>query len=195
MIGKNSILMRTVLVFLIIFCIPHNSNAQATGSQEQIETDSVQTEPVGFRNIRLGMTVDQVKSLLLEDPYFDYRGDPDVSFTPETTQILIECEGFSFIKRAYFQFNNERLYILILVLNEYKVDHYSLFTTLIDKYGDFTNLDPLKVEWQFENILLFLERPLSVKYIDIDVFNKIIEQGEADELERDISRQQFLDQF
>ena len=180
------------IIFVLLFFCPFYFFGQATDS---IKPDDISEGPMGFRGFKLGMTVDQVKSLLLEDLYFDYRGDPDVSFMPETTQVLIECEGFSFIERAYFQFNDEKLYILILVLNEDKVDHYSLFTTLIEKYGDFTSLDPLKVEWHFENVRLFLERPLSVKYVDVEVFDKITEQGEADEQERDLSRQQFLDQF
>ncbi len=190
---KDSLIFKIILV-LLFFC-PVYFFGQATGTPDPLEPADISEGPMGFRGFKLGMTVDQVKSLLLEDLYFDYRGEPDVSFMPETTQVLIECEGFSFIDRAYFQFNDGKLYILILVLNEDKVDHYSLFTTLIEKYGDFTSLDPLKVEWQLEKIRLFLERPLSVKYVDIEVFNRITEQGEADEQERDLSRQQFLDQF
>lgn len=184
---------KLLIINIVIFMIPFNLNAQSTGTPDT-EIPGI-AEPAGFRNIKLGMTVDQVKSILLEDPYFDYRGEPDVSFTPETTQVLIECEGYSYIKRAFFQFYEERLYILILILNEDKVDHYSLFTTLTDKYGNFTSLDPLKILWKFENINLYLEKPLSVKYVDMDVFNKITDLGKADENDRDVSRQQFLEQF
>ena len=55
---------------------------------EQPGTDSVRP-PRGFRSIRLGMELEQVKQLLIEDPLFDYRGDPDISFLPLPPQTLI----------------------------------------------------------------------------------------------------------
>ncbi len=36
----------------------------------------------GFRAIRLGMRLEETKRALQDDPYFVYRGDPDVSFLP-----------------------------------------------------------------------------------------------------------------
>ena len=127
--------------------------------------------PNGYREIKLGMSVDDVKTKLFK--YFAYRGEPDVSFLPNTSDYLIECEGYSYIKRAYFQFYNEKLYIIILVLDETKLDHYSLLTTFTKKYGEFTSLSPVKVEWLSDDVLLCIERPMSVKYIDLEVFNKL----------------------
>jgi hypothetical protein len=163
-----------------------------------ISTGFCQSEgigPLGFRGITLGLSVDKVKSLLLEDPYFDYRGEPDVSFLPDTSQKLIEVDGFSFIKKAYFQFYEEKLYILILILDEDKIDYYTMFTTLVSKYGEFTTLNPKKVVWEFEDVVFSLEKPLSVKYIDRAVFNQLQEEGVAEEQWRDISRENFLKEF
>jgi len=89
--------------------------------------------PMSFRNLSLGMGLDQVKASLKADPLFRYRGDPDVSFLPQTSQYLIECEGASFLHRAYFQFADSRLFIMILVLDPQKLDHYSLFGALSAK--------------------------------------------------------------
>ena len=54
---------------------------------------TTQALPAGFRAISLGMGLDEVKKALAADPLFIYRGDPDVSFLPQTDQSLIECPG------------------------------------------------------------------------------------------------------
>ena len=104
--------------------------------------------PLGFRGITVGMGLDQVKQALKADPLFRYRGDPDVSFLPQTSQYLIECEGNSYLRRAYFQFADSRLFIMILVLDTQRLDHYSLFSALSTKYGQPASLSPQEVVWQ-----------------------------------------------
>ncbi|MBN2534524.1 MAG: hypothetical protein JXB88_16695 [Spirochaetales bacterium] len=153
------------------------------------------TGPKGFRGIELGMHIDTVKDLLLDDPFFDYRGDPDVSFLPESQRDLIECAGNLFIKRAYFQFNEKKLYIIIIELDQAKLDHYTMFTTLTGKYGESTSLDPTEVVWVFPNIRLSLEKPLTVKYIDREVFEKLKESGKIEEDIEKITREKFLEDF
>ena len=64
--------------------------------------------PVGFRGFELGMEVETVKEKLTEDPYLNYRGEPDVSFQPDSQNFQIECEGFSFVDRAFFQFFDKK---------------------------------------------------------------------------------------
>jgi hypothetical protein len=56
----------------------------------QTAARSTQALPMGFRSISLGMDLDQVKQALKGDALFRYRGDPDVSFLPQTSQYLIE---------------------------------------------------------------------------------------------------------
>ena len=149
----------------------------------------------GFRAIQLGMALEDVKQELLSDPYFDYRGDPDVSFLPRTYQSLIECRGNAYIERAFFQFDDERLSIIILVLDRSILDHYSIFTRLNTRYGPFSSLDPEKVTWTSEQTVLTLERPLTVKYIDRAVFDDKQERGRAEEDLRKLARQRFIENF
>jgi hypothetical protein len=156
--------------------------------------DSVQP-PRGFRSIRLGMELEQVKELLIEDPLFDYRGDPDISFLPLPPQTLIETSGSSFIRRAYFQFDQDLLYIIILSMDPDRLDYYTLYSTLTGKYGQPTSLDPTGAVWQFEGLRLSLERPLNVKYIDSTVFETLKEEGQVQEDLWEISKENFLQQF
>jgi hypothetical protein len=114
---------------------------------------------------------------------------------PRPNYSIIECEGVSYFKRAFFQFHEKLLYTIILILNPQKVDYYSLFTTLTDKYGPFKELDPQRVVWDDGNVRLSLERPLQVKYIDINTFESLKEEGRARESMDQISLDRFLEEF
>ena len=151
--------------------------------------------PWGFRSIQLGMELEEVKQLLIDDPLFDYRGDPDISFLPLPPQTLIETSGSSFIRRAYFQFDEDLLYIIILSMDPDRLDYYTLYSTLSEKYGPPTRLDPTEAVWQFERLRMSLERPLNVKYIDSAVFEALKEEGQVQQDLWEISKDNFLKQF
>ncbi len=175
-----------VLVLALLLCPP--AWAQSPGSPAQ-------PLPRAFRGVSLGMELEQVKKTIAADPLFRYRGEPDVSFLPQSAQVLIECPGTAWVRRAYFQFVDSRLFIMILVLDTQKVDHYSLFTTVSTKYGQPSSLSPQESVWAAEDVRFSIERPLTVKYIDAAVFARIVSQGAAAEDLEKLSREQFLEQF
>ncbi len=148
-----------------------------------------------FRGIELGMSLDKVKQILSQDPYFNYTGDADVFILPEKQQHLIECSGNSFVKQAYFQFHENRLYIMIIELNENKIDFYTLFTTLYKKYGEYRTFSPENVIWEKQNVELSLERPVVVKYVDSSVFNTLKEQGKMAQQSASKSLKDFMNEF
>ncbi len=151
--------------------------------------------PSSFRGVALGMSVNQVKELLRQDALYRYRGDPDVSFLPSSGESLIECEGSSYLGRAYFQFAGGALYVFILVLDPKKLDHYSLFTAFNAKYGDPTSFNPQEAVWQSDAVRFSLERPLTVKYIDRRVFDEQVARGAAQQDLDMLSRERFIEQF
>ena len=151
--------------------------------------------PAGFRGITLGMGLDQVKQLLKAEPLVRYRGDPDVSFLPQTSQYLIECEGNSYLRRAYFQFADSRLFIMILVLDTRTLDHFSLYSALCAKYGQPASLNPQEVVWQSGPVRFSLERPLTVKYIDNTTFSALLSKGGTQKDLDQLSRDKFIEQF
>jgi hypothetical protein len=151
--------------------------------------------PNGFRGITLGMGLDEAKAALKADPLFRYRGDPDVSFLPQTSQYLIECEGNAYLKRAYFQFSDGRLFIIILVLDHQRLDHFSLWSALEKKYGQPTGLSPDESVWLSDPVRFSLERPLTVKYIDNTTFSAILSTGGAEKDLDQLSREKFIEQF
>lgn len=181
-------------IFLSLICsVP--VFAQSAAGSSSAPSAAASPPPVGFRALTLGMSLDQVKSALQADTLFRYRGDPDVSFLPQTSQYLIECEGMSYIRRAYFQFADGRLFIMILVLDEQKLDHYSMFQALSAKYGPPTSLSPQEAVWQSDPVRFSLERPLTVKYVDAKTFAAILSKGSASKDFEQLSREKFLEQF
>jgi hypothetical protein len=151
--------------------------------------------PRSFRELSLGMGLDDLKGALQGDELFHFRGDRDVSFLPAREQSLVETTGFSFIRRAFFQLLEGELFIMAFSLDTALVDHYSVFTSFVKKYGEPASLDPRQAVWESEDTRIAIERPLTVKYIDKNIFNKII--GEAQILEsREIRlREEFLNEF
>jgi hypothetical protein len=166
-----------------------------TAAGAQSAAPAVKPPPMAFRSIALGMTLDQVKEALLKDALYRYRGDPDVSFLPLSDESLIECEGSSYLSRAYFQFAGGKLYVLILVLDQRKLDHYSMFTAFTAKYGEPASFNPTEAVWQSDAVQFSLERPLTVKYIDRRVFEEQVARGAAQQDLEQLSRERFIEQF
>jgi hypothetical protein len=148
-----------------------------------------------FRDISLGSDMASVKELLLADPLFGYRGERDVSLLPGENRALIETSGLGFVKRAWFQFLEDRLYVMTLSLDPEKVDYYSIYSRLVEKYGEPGSLDPKKAVWEGEGVTLSLERPLTVKYLDTETFASLLEKDTTGKAASDISREGFINEF
>ena len=117
------------------------------------------------------MSLEETKDALVKDSSFGYHGDRDVSLVPGTNKVLIETDseyghGSNFLKRCYFQFFEDKLFIITININQDKMDYYSIFTKLSEKYGKPDSLDPQSATWKNDDITLSLERPLTLKYID-----------------------------
>jgi hypothetical protein len=151
--------------------------------------------PRTFREISLGMSLEDLKSALASDNEFVFRGDRDVSFLPLSEQNLVESAGFTFIKRAFFQLKDEKLFIMGYILNLDKIDHYSVFTTFVEKYGEPVILNPKQAMWESADTRIFIERPLTIKYIDRQVFDALLAESSASESATAQLRSEFLNDF
>ena len=173
----------------VLFPMELGAQTEQTGEEE---TNAL---PRQFREIVLGMSLDDLKSALQNDSLFNFRGDRDVSFIPVREESLVETTGSSFVRRAFFQLRDGSLFIMAYTLNPGMIDHYSMFTDLVRKYGQPTYLDPKEAVWETEDTRLALERPLTVKYIDKKVFDDIISESTLIQSRRVRQRQEFLDEF
>ena len=145
-----------------------------------------------FRGVELGMDRDTVIAALKKDHIFAYRGPEDLSLLPSPNQSLIEVAGLSFVKRAYFQFYEGKLWTMILELDPDKVDHYSVYTSLVAKYGEPASIDPKESRWEDGTTRMALERPLSLRYMDMTIYAKLRDAAGAKESARELDRQGFL---
>ena len=151
--------------------------------------------PNTYRSVSLGMSMEAVKEQLKKDGIFGYRGDRDVSLLHGENRSLIETAGPSFISRSWFQFHEDSLYVMIFRLNTSRIDYYSVYTALVEKYGEPESLDPRRALWSDERTTLTLERPLTVKYVDNVIFSQLVEADVKQRAITDILREEFLSEF
>ena len=86
--------------------------------------------------------------------------------------------GSIFYTQCWFQFYDEKLYIITMNINTQKMDYYTMFKNFTEKYGEPDEINPEKAVWSSDTVTMILEKPLSVKYIDTQVYNNILEPGE-----------------
>lgn len=150
------------------------------------------TLPTAFRGIKLGMGIEEVQKLLQQDPIFAYRGPEDLSLLPSKNQSLVESLGTSFVKRAFFQFIDDKLWVIVVMLNPDRLDHYSVYSDLVSKYGEPLSLDPKEARWEDKGVRMALERPLTLRYMDMKTFDKLRTEGEAAAGVDELDRRDFL---
>jgi len=151
--------------------------------------------PRTFRGLSLGMALEELKTALAQDDLFYFRGDRDVSLLPAQEQTLVETSGFSFVRRAFFQLYEGKVFIMAFDLDSAKIDHYSVFSAFTEKYGPSSALDPQQAVWTSADTRVSIERPLTVKYIDQAVFDRIMGASRVKESREAVLRQEFLRDF
>ena len=163
--------------------------------RHSLAPDNPEPAPRQFRGLSLGMTLDALKNTLVGDSIFLFRGDRDVSFLPVREETLVETTGLSYIRRAYFQLANGAVYIMSFSLDTRLMDHYSVFTSFVRKYGEPVLLSPSEAVWETDATRVSIERPLIVKYIDMTVFNRLVEDSRTNARSELLLREKFLADF
>lgn len=154
--------------------------------------------PHGYKDILLGMSLEETKENLVKNPDFGYHGDRDVSLIPNSSKTLIETDattglGSNFLTRCWFQFSFNELYIITINVNLEKMDYYSIFTKLKEKYGEPTSFNPQAATWKDNDVTMSLEKPLTLKYIDNKIFEQTQNYSNIQQSPTEITREMFLD--
>ncbi|MCR5494628.1 MAG: hypothetical protein K6F15_03235 [Treponema sp.] len=153
--------------------------------------------PKGYGGVELGMSFENVKKALKDNLDFGYRGERDVSLLPGENRALIETDtttyaGFSFLDRCWFQFYDEKLYVITININREKMDHFSIFDTLCKKYGNPVSVSPEKSVWKNDSVTMSLERPLTLKYVDQKTFDSLQKKSLVNPSGVEMTRDIFL---
>lgn len=154
--------------------------------------------PEGYGGVKLGMSLEQVKKALKDNTDFGYHGDRDVSLLPGENRMLIETDattyaGYSFLERCWFQFYNDKLYIITINVNREKMDHFSIFDSLCKKYGMPDSVNPEKSVWKDGSVTMSLERPLTLKYVDQKTFDSLMNTSKVGPNGTEMTRDMFLE--
>jgi hypothetical protein len=163
--------------------------------RRSLAPESPEEVPRKFREIALGMALDELKSALAADSLFSFRGDRDVSFLPVREETMVETTGLSYIRRAWFQLTGGAVYIMSFSLDTRQMDHYSVFTSFVKKYGEPGALRPTEAVWESDDTRVSIERPLTVKYIDKTIFDRLLEESKARDSLEVLRRENFLADF
>ena len=73
------------------------------------------------------------------------------------------------------------------------MDHYSIFSALCKKYGRPNSVSPDKTLWENDDYSMSLERPLTLKYIDKNIFNQLQQKSLVNPSGSEITREMFLE--
>jgi hypothetical protein len=179
------------------------SYADVSGAAGQDGDRAVSGPPRSFRGIFLGMGLTELKDAIRRDGIFYFREDRDVSFLPsDQEQTLVETQGLSFIRRAFFQLRYGAVFIMSFTLDLAQVDHYSVFSSFLSRYGEPTSLNPQEAVWETAETRVSIERPLTIKYIDKQNFemfkrspDEILVGPSADGARELLNRNEFLEGF
>ena len=185
-------------MFAFLFCLAPVLQIPAQDYDETGDTeapDDFTPMPRQFRELALGMSLDDLRDALARDGLFRFRGERDVSFLPMRQEALVETTGNSFIRRAHFQLFEGQVFIMSFTLEPRLMDHYSLFTTFVNRYGQPITLNPTEAVWEDGYTRVAIERPLTVKYIDMTVFERLREESRTLQDWEALTREEFLAEF
>ena len=195
-----------ILLYLVFVLITFPVHSQGTAKdtfdftipepvKPSLAPENPEPLPRQFRALALGMALDDLKSALIKDGLFSFRGDRDVSLLPIREQTLVETTGLSYIRQAFFQLAEGSVFIMSFSLDTRLIDHYSVFTSFVKKYGEPLTLSPGEAVWETAETRVSIERPLSVKYIDRQIFDRLKEEAKTGEAWELLLREEFLGEF
>jgi hypothetical protein len=155
--------------------------------------------PSGYKKYLFGMSMDEVKETIKDDSLLKNVREEVLSVGIEPDKEILTVYGDrrngGYVEKAYFQFNEDKLFYIYLELSQKKVGYYSLLKSMTDKYGNATNLEPKKASWENDSVRIQIEKPCVLKYVDVKTWDSLSSMEadmEARKIEK-IEREKFLE--
>jgi len=148
------VFMKSIIVFIVIFIYPI----------------SIFSQEIGFMGINIGLTREKVMEIADYNPIIHVPKNRDVELFPVEERKILTLSINPEIPNMYLQFYNNKLYSITMIFDEKYIDYYTLCSVLMDKYGEYTELNPDWREWNVNDIKIVVEKPSVVKYIALKEF-------------------------
>lgn len=160
-----------------------------------LDTTSDSFEPLqnGYKSYILGMGQDEIEEELSNSSEFNIIREEILSVRMEPDTDIISTEGYGFVTRAYFHFNNEKLFQIYLIIDEQKVGYYPILKTYINKYGNPSSFSPDRAVWENNEVMVILEKPCTLKYVDKKVWDSLLSKDHTTDTVFDKIRRDFID--
>ncbi len=188
--------MKKLLTALIFFLILNTSQISysVTTLPQSDETSDGQNMVLsnGYKEIRLGMTLEEVRQIINSMPEFNPIREEILQIRIEPDKQILTTEGYSFVSKAYFHFDNDRLYQILLKFNQNKIGYFNLLSTFRSRFGEPAFINPSKSYWQNERVRITIEKPATIKYLDRQIWNSIIGSGNQEDSDFIILRNDLL---
>ncbi|MBN2546467.1 MAG: hypothetical protein JXB50_11770 [Spirochaetes bacterium] len=146
----------------------------------------------GYKDIKLGMNKDQVMKIINSSPDFNPLKEELLTVRLEPDTEIITTEGLGFIELAYFHFHNEQLFQILFKISEEKIGYYTLLKSLTAKFGNPKKLNPKKAFWENDRTKIIIEKPCTLKYQFLPVWNTLITKDNSTDTINKIIRDEFL---
>lgn len=149
--------------------------------------------PRGYRGYTFGLTRMQVLEKVRKDPRLRaYDADFIEGFEQENWTVLVTV-GLPWFSEVFFLFYKKTLYGVVLVFDRKRYSYYEVLKSLKARYGAPTSLGQQSSVWQDKQVRLQLENTVTLKYLDIQTFQKIKKEFQPELLRKRPRKQKALD--
>lgn len=150
-------------------------------------------QEVGFMSINIGMLRQQALEAAEKNEMIEVPKNRDVEFFPVEDRKILTLSIKPEVPYIYLQFYNDKLYAITVIFDERYIDFYTLSSSLQDKYGKHSELNPVWREWKVDEIIIKVEKPAVVKYIALKEFLEVTSFKGARKPEEYEKRKALLD--
>ncbi len=129
----------------------------------------------GYRGIKLGMKLDNVRKILKKDRLLEIDIRTDFGDLDEEPYHILKARNVPYITSVYYQFGTtksikQQLFAIIIHFNKEYNDFFRLFEKMKKKYGKPNMFTPNMATWHNKTTKIILNSPATVKYIDIQLY-------------------------
>lgn len=151
------------------------------------------TLPRNYRGVELLESYETVMSKLKSDTLLLVDPDSDFGDMDEENPELIKAKIPPYIRHAYYQFYENKLFVISLFFDKKYFSYTSMYQNLKQKYGKPIYYDSKNTIWENQNTWLILDNLPSLKYIDREVFQKIKETNKRNLYPKDMILDKILE--